>query len=147
MTTLIDGLTDTLDHILAGEAIEPELDSKGNVKAIPWKMSLDQANNGVVASATVNGRTYDVYANNFRVAVTKIKDVAQTPEQLMKTSPTVRKENEQTPGLMEKNVAAVAPTGSAEEKKAIEDAKVVAANAPDAKTKKEAEEVLKSSKK
>lgn len=110
MTTLIDGLTDTLEHILSAEAIEPELDGKGNVKAIKWKMTLDQANSGVVASATVNGRIYDVYADSFKVAVTKIKDVPQTPEELMKTSPTVRLQDTQTPGFMEKNIASVAPT-------------------------------------
>ncbi len=107
MTTLIDGFTDTLDHILSAEAIEPELDAKGNVKPIDWKMSLEDANNGVVASATVGGRKYDVYANDFRVSVSKIKDVPVTPENLVKTSPVVRKENEQFPGFKEKAVEAV----------------------------------------
>ncbi len=107
MTTLIDGFTDSLDHILSAEAIEPELDAKGNVKPIKWKMSLEDANNGVVASATVGGRKYDVYANDFRVTVTKVKDVTKTPEELVKASPVVRKEDEQFPGLKEKAIEAV----------------------------------------
>ena len=148
MAQLIDGFTDSLAAILAAEPIEPELDAKGEPKAINWKFNLENAKGGgAVAEAEVSGWRYIVEGLKFRVTAVKVKEVPKTPEELVKSSATVRLEDTQFPGYMEKNIAAVAPSGSAAEKKAIEDAKTVAANAPDAKTKKEAEETIKTSKK
>jgi hypothetical protein len=147
MAQLIDGFTDSLAAILAAEPIEPELDAKGNPKAINWKFNLENAKGGgAVAEAEVSGWRYIVEGLKFRVTAVKVKEVPKTPEELVMSSETVRREDTQFPGHMEKNIAAVAPS-SAAEKKAIEDAKTVAANAPDAKTKKEAEETIKTSKK
>ena len=148
MAQLIDGFTDTLANILAAEPIEPELDSNGEPKPINWKFSLENSKEGgAVAEAEVSGWRYIIEATTFRVTATKIKEIPKTPEELVMSSATVRKEDTQFPGHLEKNIAAVAPSGSAAEKKALADAKTVAENAPDAKTKKEAEETIKSSKK
>ena len=148
MAQLIDGFTDSLDAILAAEPIEPELDAKGNPKPINWKFTFDNAKEGTpIAEARVEGWRYVIEVLKCRVTAVKEKEVPKTPEELVMSSATVRKEDTQFPGHLEKNIAAVAPSGSAAEKKALEDAKTVAANAPDAKTKKEAEELLKSSKK
>ena len=152
MGKLIDGYTDSLEAILGADPIEPELDANGNPKAIPWKMSFEQTrDSGLVATAEVSGWKYEVIGHKYRVTAKKIKEVPKTPEELIKGSTVVKLEDTQTPGYRDKTIVAAggkpSSPSSAEEKKALEDAKTVAANAPDAKTKKEAESLLKSSKK
>jgi len=108
LTQLIDGFTDSLQAILNADPIEPELDSKGNPKAISWKMTLDNAkDNGTVATADVLGWRYNVEVLKCRVSAIKVKEVPRTPEELVKSSATVKKENEQYPGLRDKAIAAV----------------------------------------
>jgi hypothetical protein len=148
MAQLVDGFTDTLTAILAAEPIDPELDSEGNPKPVNWKFDLNAVKEGgPVAEAEVSGWRYIIEAQKFRVTAVKVKEVSKTPEELVMSSATVRKEDTQFPGFMEKNVEAVKPTSSAAEKKAIEDAKTVAKLAPDAKTKKEAESTVAAAKK
>jgi hypothetical protein len=109
MAQLVDGFTDSLDNILSADPIEPELDSKGEPKAINWKFNLENAKSGGgVAEAEVSGWRYVVEVLKCRVTATKVKEVPKTPEELVKSSLTVQKENTQTPGFMDKSVAAVA---------------------------------------
>ncbi len=113
MAILIDGFTDSLDAILAAEAGNPDVDSKGNVKPIKWKFTPEAAKEGgSIASAEAGGWKYEVQVLKCRVNAVRVKDVARTPEELVKTSPVVRQEDTQTPGFMEKNVEAVQPTKS-----------------------------------
>ena len=108
MTQLIDGFTDSLEAILNADPIEPELDSKGNPKSINWKLTLDNAkNNGAVASAEVLGWRYEVEVLKCRVSAKKVKEVPRTPEELVKSSPVVKLENTQFPGLRDKTIESV----------------------------------------
>jgi hypothetical protein len=108
MTQLIDGLTDSLQTILNADPIEPELDAKGNPKSINWKLTLDNAKGGgAVASADVEGWRYEVEVLKCRVSAKKFKEVPKTPEELVKSSPVVKKENEQFPGLRQKTIESV----------------------------------------
>src|ERR1043165_9201666 len=95
MTQLIDGFTNTLTAILAAEPIVPELDSKGNPKPVNWKFDLNAAKEGgPVAEAEVSGWRYIIEAQKFRVTAVKEKEVSKTPEELVISRPTVRKENQ-----------------------------------------------------
>ena len=122
MTELVDGLTGSVDQILTADPITDE----GVTEPFKWK--IDKANpDGIIATAKHGPRTYTVTVEKVRVSVKKdthaeIEAAAAAPKE---------KEKPMT----------------AAEKKAIEDAKTVAALAPDTKTKKEAETVLKVAKK
>src|ERR1051326_1800601 len=121
MTELVDGLTGSVDQILTADPLTDE----GVTEPFKWK--IDKANpDGIIATAKHGPRTYTVTVEKVRVSVKKdthaeIEAAAAAPKEK--------------------------PAVSAAEKKAIEDAKTVAALAPDTKTKKEAETVLKVAKK
>ena len=110
MSQLIDGFTDSLQAILNSRPIEPELDSDGNPKSINWKLTLDNAKSGgPVATAEVLGWIYEVEVLKCRVSAKKVKEVPRTPEELVKSSAVVKKEDEQMPGFRQKAIDAVKP--------------------------------------
>ena len=131
MSQLIDVFTDSLQAILNARPIEPELDSDGNPKSINWKLTLDNAKSGgPVATAEVLGWVYEVEVLKCRVSAKKVKEVPRTPEELVKSSAVVKKEDEQMPGFRQKAIDAVKPnaikdndTKFSEEKKPMSDSK------------------------
>ena len=122
MTELANGLVGSIDQVLSASPIDDGINA-------PFKWEIDLSNlDGIIASAKHGPHTYNVTIDKVRVSVqTDTHEEIEAAAKAPKPSST--------------------PTPSPEEKKAIEDAKTVAALAPDTKTKKEAEKLVKTYKK
>ena len=127
MTELANGLVGSVDQILTASPIDDGTNA-------PFKWEIDLSNlDGIIATAKHGPHTYNVTIDKVKVSVRtdtheEIEAAAKAP---VTKAPTVK------PSV----------SVSTEEKKALEDAKTVAALAPDTKTKKEAEKLVKTYKK
>jgi hypothetical protein len=121
MAELVDGLTGSVDQVLTASPIDNETKE-------PFKWKIDMSNpDGIIATARHGPHTYTVSIDKVKVSVrtdshAEIEAAAKAP-------------------------AAKKPVQSVEEMKALADTKTVSEQAPDAKTKKEAQKVLSSYKK
>jgi len=129
MTELANGLVGSVDQILTASPIDDGTNA-------PFKWEIDLSNlDGIIATARHGPHTYNVTIDKVKVSVRtdtheEIEAAAKAP---VTKAPTVKPSE--------------SVSVSTEEKKALADAKTVAENAPDTKTKKEAEKLVKTYKK